>query len=393
MDSIYLDHNATTPVDPEVVSAMVPYLGKTFGNASSVHHYGRDAKVALENAREQVADFIHCDPAELFFTSGGTESDNIAVLGTVFQMQARKNHVVVGATEHHAVLEPAEWLHHKHDFRFDRLPVDREGFASANSLDELISENTALVSVMHANNETGTIQDLSALTAVCRNKGVLFHTDAVQSIGKIPVDVRRLGVDMLSLTGHKIYGPKGAGALYIRSGVKISPLFYGGSHEKKRRPGTENIAGIVGLAKSLEIAGKKMNDDATRLGALADYFIERITAAIPYTHLNSPRKNRIPQTVNLSFAGAEGESIVLSLDMEGIAVSSGSACTSGATEPSHVLVAMGIDRIVAQGAVRFSLGRSTTKDQVDHVLQVLPPIIERLRAMSPVSPAARAGRG
>lgn len=393
MDSIYLDHNATTPVDPEVVSAMLPYLGKTFGNASSVHHFGRDAKVALENAREQVAAFIHCDPAELFFTSGGTESDNIAVLGTAFQLQPKKNHVVVGSTEHHAVLEPAEWLHHKHQFRFDRLSVDSEGFASTESLDELISENTALVSVMHANNETGTIQDLAVLTSVCRNKGVLFHTDAVQSIGKIPVDVRSLGVDMLSLTGHKIYGPKGAGALYIRSGVKISPLFYGGSHEKKRRPGTENIAGIVGLAKSLEIACKKMNDDATRLGTLADYFIDRVSSAIPHTHLNSPRRNRIPQTVNLSFAGAEGESIVLSLDMEGIAVSSGSACTSGATEPSHVLVAMGIDRIVAQGAVRFSLGRSTTKDQLDRVLQVLPPIIERLRAMSPISPAARASRG
>ena len=393
MDSIYLDHNATTPVDPEVVSAMLPYLGKTFGNASSVHHFGRDAKVALENAREQVAAFIHCDPAELFFTSGGTESDNIAVLGTAFQLQPKKNHVVVGSTEHHAVLEPAEWLHHKHQFRFDRLSVDSEGFASTESLDELISENTALVSVMHANNETGTIQDLEVLTSVCRNKGVLFHTDAVQSIGKIPVDVRSLGVDMLSLTGHKIYGPKGAGALYIRSGVKISPLFYGGSHEKKRRPGTENIAGIVGLAKSLEIACKKMNDDATRLGTLADYFIDRVSSAIPHTHLNSPRKNRIPQTVNLSFAGAEGESIVLSLDIEGIAVSSGSACTSGATEPSHVLVAMGIDRIVAQGAVRFSLGRSTTKDQLDRVLQVLPPIIERLRAMSPISPAARASRG
>ena len=393
MDSIYLDHNATTPVDLEVVSAMVPYLGKTFGNASSVHHFGRDAKVALENAREQVAAFIHCDPAELFFTSGGTESDNIAVLGTAFQLQPKKNHVVVGSTEHHAVLEPAEWLHHKHQFRFDRLSVDSEGFAFTESLDELISENTALVSVMHANNETGTIQDLEVLTSVCRNKGVLFHTDAVQSIGKIPVDVRSLGVDMLSLTGHKIYGPKGAGALYIRSGVKISPLFYGGSHEKKRRPGTENIAGIVGLAKSLEIACKKMNDDATRLGTLADYFIDRVSSAIPHTHLNSPRKNRIPQTVNLSFAGAEGESIVLSLDIEGIAVSSGSACTSGATEPSHVLVAMGIDRIVAQGAVRFSLGRSTTKDQLDRVLQVLPPIIERLRAMSPISPAARASRG
>jgi cysteine desulfurase len=392
MDPIYLDHNATTPVDPEVVEAMRPYFGGRFGNASSVHHFGRDAKVALENAREQVAAFINCEPSELFFTSGGTESDNLAVLGTAFQLQSKKNHVIVGATEHHAVLEPAEWLHHKHDFGFDLLPVDRDGFVSADVLSSLLREQTSLVSIMHANNETGTIQDIAALTAVCRDRNVLFHTDAVQSIGKVPVDVRKLGVDLLSLTGHKIYGPKGAGALFIRQGVKITPLFYGGSHEKKRRPGTENIPGIVGLAKTLEIAGKKMEDDARRLGSLADYFISAVTAAIPHTHLNSPRQNRIPQTINLAFAGAEGESIVLSLDMEGIAVSSGSACTSGATEPSHVLVAMGIDRIVAQGAVRFSLGRSTTKDQIDRVLQALPPIIARLRAMSPISPQARAER-
>lgn len=390
MESIYLDHNATTPVDPEVVDAMRPYFGDRFGNASSVHQYGRDAKVALETAREQVAEFIHCEPSELFFTSGGTESDNIAVLGTAFQWQTKKNHIIVGSTEHHAVLEPAEWLHQKHGFAFDKLAVDREGRASAETLRGLLTEQTCLVSVMHANNETGTIQDLAALTAVCREKRVLFHTDAVQSVGKVPVDVKTLGVDLLSLTGHKIYGPKGAGALFVRQGIKINPLFYGGSHEKKRRPGTENVAGIVGLAKSLEVAGRKMAEDASRLGSLADYFTDAVVSCIPHTSINSPRTNRIPQTVNLSFAGAEGESIVLSLDMEGISVSSGSACTSGATEPSHVLVGMGIDRIVAQGAVRFSLGRPTTKEQLDRVLKVLPPIIERLRAMSPVSPQARA---
>ena len=390
MESIYLDHNATTPVDSEVAEAMRPYFCENFGNSSSVHQFGRDAKVSLETAREKIAAFINCEPSELFFTSGGTESDNIAVLGTAFQWQTKKNHVIVGSSEHHAVLEPAEWLHHKHGFAFDKLSVDREGRVSANTLKWLITDQTSLVSVMHANNETGTIQELNELTSVCREKNILFHTDAVQSIGKIPVDVKKLGVDMLSLTGHKIYGPKGAGALFIRQGIKISPLFYGGSHEKKRRPGTENIACIVGLAKALEIAGKKMEDDAQRLGSLADYFIDTVASRIPHTSINSPRNNRIPQTINLSFAGAEGESIVLSLDMEGIAVSSGSACTSGATEPSHVLVAMGIDRIVAQGAVRFSLGRSTTKDQIERVLNVLPSIIERLRAMSPVSPQSRA---
>ena len=389
LEPIYLDHNATTPVDPEVVEAMRPYFDGRFGNASSVHQFGRDAKVALESAREQIAAFINCEPSELYFTSGGTESDNIAVLGTAMQWQGKKNHVVVGGTEHHAVLEPAEWLSQRYGLKFDRLPVDREGFASPEALERLISDQTAIVSVMHANNETGTIQDIASLTAVTRKRGVLFHTDAVQSVGKISVDIKHLGVDMLSLTGHKIYGPKGSGALFVRQGVKISPLFHGGSHEKKRRPGTENVAGIVGLAKSLEIAGRRMAEDTAKLLSLSEHFTSNVLRAIPHTHLNGSRARRLPQTVSLSFAGAEGESIVLNLDIEGIAVSSGSACTSGATEPSHVLVAMGIDRIVAQGAVRFSLGRSTTREQIDYVLAKLPPIIERLRAMSPISPEAR----
>jgi cysteine desulfurase len=389
MEPIYLDHNATTPVEPGVVEAMLPYFYGRFGNASSVHQYGRDSKVALESAREQIAAFINCDPSELYFTSGGTESDNLAILGTARHWQGKKNHIIVAATEHHAVLEPAEWLNHKSGFGFDRLPVDREGQSSPDTLRQRISDQTAIVSVMHANNETGTIQDIAALSAVARERGVLFHTDAVQSVGKIPVDVKQLGVDMLSLTGHKIYGPKGSGALFVRQGIKLSPLFHGGSHERKRRPGTENVAGIVGLAKALEIAGLRMAEDAARLMDLSEYFASTILQTIPSTHFNGSRSNRLPQAVSLSFPGAEGESIVLSLDIEGIAVSSGSACTSGATEPSHVLVAMGIDRIVAQGAVRFSLGRTTTREQIDYVLAKLPPIIERLRAMSPVSPQAR----
>ncbi|MBI5267667.1 MAG: cysteine desulfurase, partial [candidate division Zixibacteria bacterium] len=329
MEPIYLDHNATTPVEPEVVAAMLPYLSGRFGNASSVHQYGRDAKVALESAREQIAAFINCEPSELYFTSGGTESDNLAILGTTMQWQGKKNHVVVGATEHHAVLEPAEWLHHKHSFRFDRLPVNRDGQSSPDALKQLLSDQTAVVSVMQANNETGAIQDITALSAVCRERGVLFHTDAVQAVGKIPVDVRKLGVDMLSLTGHKIYGPKGSGAMFVRQGIKLSPLFHGGSHEKKRRPGTENVAGIVGLAKALEIAGNRMAEDSARLMNLSDYFASTVLQTIPHTHFNGSRTNRLPQTVSLSFAGAEGESVVLNLDIEGIAVSSGSACTSG----------------------------------------------------------------
>jgi len=313
MEPIYLDHNATTPVDPEVLEAMLPYLGKHYGNASSVHRFGREAKVAL-----------------------------------------------------------------------DLLPVNREGIASPDRLEELVTEETALVSVMHANNETGAIQDIASLAEVAHAKGTLFHTDAVQSTGKIEVDVKAMGVDLLSLTGHKIYGPKGTGALFIRQGVKVAPLFHGGSHEKKMRPGTENVAGAVGLAKALEIAGQRRDADFQRLTELADYFIGQILQHIADTTLNGPRLNRIPPTVNISFKGVEGESIVMALDLEGVAVSSGSACTSGTTEPSHVLTAMGIPKVLAQGAVRFSLGRSTTREQLDYVLEKLPPIVERLRALSPI---------
>ncbi|MCP4685924.1 MAG: cysteine desulfurase [bacterium] len=389
MDRIYLDHNATTPVDPEVVEAMLPYLAEGFGNASSVHSFGRDAKVALENAREQIAAFIGCEPSEFYFTSGGTESDNLAVQGVARNLRLRKNHLIVGATEHHAVLEPAEHLAHREDFKLDILPVDNDGFASPERLASLVNDKTALVSVMHGNNETGTVQDIAALTAVTRKKNILFHTDAVQSVGKVKVNVKNLGVDLLSLTAHKIYGPKGIGGLFIRSGVKLAPLFYGGSHEKKRRPGTESVAGAVALAKTLEIAGLLMEPDFTRLKELADYFIDKVTSLIPDVVLNGPEENRVPQTVNLSFAGIEGESILLSLDIEGIACSSGSACTSGATEPSHVLVAMDKPKIEAQGAIRFSLGRSTTREQLDYVIEKLPPVVERLRAMSPVYQKAK----
>jgi len=384
MEQIYLDHNATTPVDPEVADIMSRYFVKEFGNASSVHNFGRNAKVALENAREQIAAFINCEPSELYFTSGGTESDNIAVLGTTYQYKKRKNHLIVGSTEHHAVFEPAEFLHEKENWDLDFLPVNTEGFCTASDLEELLTDKTALVSVMHANNETGTIQDIKTLAQIANSQKVLFHTDAVQSIGKITVDVKELGVDMLSLTAHKIYGPKGIGALFIRQGVKIAPLFYGGSHEKKRRPGTENVAGAVGLARALEIAGKKMEQDHKKLSELSDYFIDKVSSSIADIMFNGSREKRIPQTVNLSFVGIEGESILLSLDLEGIACSSGSACTSGSTGPSHVLTAMGKPKIEAQGAIRISLGRSTTVEQLDYVVEKLIPIIERLRSLSPV---------
>lgn len=390
MEAIYLDHNATTPVDPEVVEAMVPYLLRGFGNASSVHRFGRDAKVALENSREQIAAFINCQPSELIFTSGGTESDNMAVLGTAYHLKGRKNHIIIGATEHHAVLESAEHLHHKEGFDLSLLPVDHEGYSTPAQLGALMNDHTALVSVMHANNETGVIQDIPALANVAHDKGVLFHTDAVQSVGKIKVDVKALAVDMLSLTGHKIYGAKGTGVLFVRAGLKIEPLLYGGSHEKRRRPGTENVAGAVGLAKALEIAGKRMEQDEQRIGELTEYFVTAVLTRISDTCLNGPRTGRLPQTANISFVGLEGEPIIVSLDIDGVAVASGSACTSGATEPSHVLTAMEIEPRVARGAIRFSLGRSTTREQLDYVLKVLPPTIERLRSLRPKREQTRA---
>ncbi len=384
MDPIYLDHNATTPVDTQVVDAMIPYMSQNFGNASSVHNFGRDAKVALENAREIVASHINCEPTELYFTSGGTESDNIAILGTAEKYKHKKNHLMVGATEHHAVLETAEYLHKKNGFELDVIPVDKDGFISADSINELITDKTFLTSIMLANNETGTIQNLIPLVGAVQTKRALFHTDAVQAIGKIKVDVKELGVDLLSLTAHKIYGPKGIGALFVKQGVRLEPLFYGGSHEKKRRPGTENIAGAVGLAKTLEIAQSRMEADHKLLTELSDYFILKVQSVLPDVYLNGPKENRIPQTVNLSFQGAEGESLLLGLDLKGIAVSSGSACTSGATEPSHVLQAMGIDKVISQGAIRFSMGRSTTKEQLDYVISVLPEVVNRLRELSPI---------
>ncbi len=384
MEPIYLDYNATTPVDPEVVEAMLPYLNSAFGNASSAHGLGREAKVALEEAREQVAAFINCRPAELYFTSGGTESDNLAILGAAYACRTARRHLIIGATEHHAVLEPAEYLHHSHGFSLVRLPVDREGFASPDELRDLLHKDTALVSVMHANNETGTVQNLAPLAEITHQQKALFHTDAVQATGKIPVDVGVLNVDLLSLTAHKIYGPKGIGALFIRRGVDIAPLFYGGSHERRRRPGTENVAGAVGLARTLEIAAQRRGSDYQRHTQLAEYFISTVMERIPRVHLNGPRKNRVPATMNLSFEGVEGESVVMALDLERIAVSSGSACTSGATEPSHVLTAMGIPAVIAQGAVRFSMGRPTTRPQLDDVIEKLVPIIERLRSISPV---------
>lgn len=384
MKQIYLDNNATTPVDERVLEVMLPYLKGMYGNPSSVHFFGREAKAAMENAREQVARFINADPSEIYFTSGGTESDNIALKGSAFLQKDKRNHVIVSSIEHHAILESANYLE-KEGFKVDYLGVDHDGFVSADELKEKINNKTAIVSIMQANNEVGTIQDIPSFSAIAKEAGAIFHTDAVQAAGKIKIDVDELGADMLSISGHKVYGPKGIGIIYIRKGKRITPLFHGGHHEKKRRAGTENIPGIVALGTALELAESLREADHKRLDELAEFFIDGVKQAVPNVYMNGPRNNnRVPSTVNLSFEYIEGESIILSLDMKGIAVASGSACTSGSLSASHVLTAMSVPVELAQGSIRFSMGRFTSKEDLEYTISVLPEIVEKLRSMSPL---------
>jgi len=380
---IYLDHNATTPVHPEVLEAMLPFYKDGFGNASSIHSFGREAKVALEESREKVAKFLNADPLEIYFTSGGTESDNLAVKGVAWANKKKGNHIITSQIEHHAVLESCKFLE-KEGYEITYLPVDKYGLVDHDELKKSIKKETVLVSIMHANNEMGTIQPIAELAGLAKEKGVYFHTDAVQSTGKMKIDVNELNVDMLSLSAHKFYGPKGVGALYIRRGVRLTPLAHGGHHEKSRRAGTENVPGIVGLAKALEIAHSDMQEEERRLKSLTETFFKKVTERIPDVFLNGHPVLRIPNTLNLSFKGVEGESIILNLDLKGIGVASGSACTSGSLEPSHVLSAMDVPGDLAQSSLRFSFGRSNSIDDVDYVVQLLPEIISKLRAMSPI---------
>jgi len=381
METIYLDYNSTTPVDPEVAEVMNRATLENFGNPSSVHRLGQKAKTAIESSREKAASLLGVKPSEIYFTSGGTEADNLALKGVAYALKDKGRHIITSKIEHHAILESAHYLE-KNGFEITWLDCDREGIVSADSLRQAVRSDTILASIMTANNETGAIQPIAEMAAVCREKGVLFHTDAVQAVGKIPVKIESPGVDMLSLSAHKFYGPKGIGALFIRSGTPLVPILHGGSHERKKRAGTESTVGIIGLAKALEIAVDRVESEHRRLGELAGYFINGINEKIDDVYLNGPVENRVPATVNLSFKGVEGEAVILSLDMKGIAVSSGSACTSGSLRVSHVLEAMNIDPLLAQGSIRFSLGRFTTKEHIDYTLEVLPEIIERLRKMS-----------
>ena len=380
---IYLDHNATTPVYPEVLEAMLPFYKEGFGNASSIHSFGREAKVALEESREKISKLLNADPLEIYFTSGGTESDNLAVKGIAWANRKKGNHIITSKIEHHAILESCKYLE-REGFEVTYLPVDKYGLVAPDELKKNIKKETILVSIMHANNEVGTIEPIPELSKIARENGVYFHTDAVQSTGKIKIDVNSLGVDLLSLSAHKFYGPKGVGAIYIKRGVRLTPLAHGGHHEKARRAGTENVPGIVGLTKALEIANRDMEKQDKRLKNLSERFFEKIKEQISDVYLNGHPELRIPNTLNLSFKGVEGESIILSLDLKGIAVASGSACTSGTLEPSHVLSAMGVPPDLAQSSLRFSFGRSNTFDDIDYVVEVLPEIVSRLRAMSPI---------
>lgn len=382
MKKVYLDHNATTPVHPEVFEAMKPYFTETFGNPSSVHEFGRKGRVAIEKARQQIASLINCAPEEIIFTSGGTESDNTAIKGAAWANINKGKHLITSAVEHHAVLESCNHMI-DHGFEVTVLKPDGHGFISPGDLQKAIRPDTVLVTIIHANNETGTIQDIPALAEVARQSDVLFHTDAVQSTGKIPYKIDELGVDMLSVSGHKLYGPKGIGLLYIRRGTDLHKFSHGGSHENRRRAGTENVPGIIGLAKAFEIAWRDMQSETVRLKRMTDNFIAGVQDRIDNIHIIGDLTRKVPNTVNIAFEAVEGESIVLSLDMKGIAVSSGSACSSGAVEPSHVVLAHGIRPDLAQGSIRFSFGRYSEENDIDYVLDILEKEIARLRSISP----------
>jgi cysteine desulfurase len=382
---IYLDHNATTPVDPPAAAAMMRALHDLFGNASSVHYYGQQAKAAIDDARSAVAALIGAEPAEVIFTSGGTEADNFAIRGAAeaLELTGRK-HLITSGIEHEAVLNTFKALA-KRGWRTTVLPVDARGIVSVDRVREAMTDDTALVSVMHANNEIGTIQPIAELATVAHSRGALFHTDAVQSAGKIPVNVRALGVDLLAVSAHKFYGPKGIGALWAKRGVRLSPFLSGGKQERNRRAGTENVPGAIGMGVAATRALKKMDAEAARLAALRDRLEHGILSSVPNTDVNGARDARVPNTTNISFDRIEAESLLIALDLEGVAVSTGSACSSGTLEPSHVLKAMGLSSHRAQNSIRFSLGESNTEEQIDHVISILPRIVSKLRSLSAVA--------
>ena len=383
MRRIYLDHAATTPTHPEVVKAMLPYLTDAFGNPSSIHSYGQEAKGAIEEARTKVAELIGARSEEIIFTSGGTEADNFALKGVAYANEHKGNHIITTPIEHHAVMEACKFLERR-GFRITYLSVDEHGLVDPQDVKKAITDKTVLISVIHASNEVGTIEPISKIGKMAKEAEIYFHTDAVQAVGHIPVNVDELKVDLLSISAHKLYGPKGVGALYVRKGTRLVPLIQGGGQENRRRAGTENVPAIVGLGKAIELAGQTMNRETEWLSYLRDKLIEGLVERIDNIRLNGHPRKRLPNNVNVSVDFVEGESILLNLDLEGICASTGSACSSSSLEPSHVLLALGLSPEQAHGSLRFTFGRENTEEDMERVLEVLPGIVAKLRAMSPL---------
>jgi len=383
MKPIYLDYAATTPADPAVVQAMIPYFHDAFGNPSAIYSYGQEAKSAIEKARSTIASLIGARDEEIVFTSGGTEADNYTLKGVAFANQKKGNHIITSAIEHHAVLESCKFLS-KIGFKITYVPVDKYGLVDPDQVKKAITDKTILISVMHANNEVGTIQPIAEISRIAREAGVYLHTDAVQTAGHIPTDVNELGVDLLSISAHKLYGPKGVGALYIRKGTKLMTFMHGGGQERGRRASTENVPGIVGFGQAAELAKQTLKTEMGRVTTLRDILITGILNKIDRIHLNGHPVKRLPNNVNISVEFVEGESMCLNMDMAGICASTGSACSSASLEASHVLLAMGLDPVQAHGSLRFTLGKWTTEEEINKVLEVLPRIITKLRAMSPL---------
>jgi cysteine desulfurase len=384
MMRVYFDNAATTRVDPDVLKAMTPYFTGEFGNASSLHSFGRETAKALRAARESVAALINADPDEIIFTAGGTESDNIALKGVAFRNRGKNGHIITSRIEHPAVLETCSHLEKHHGIKVTYVPVDRDGIVDVGKLACAISPETLLVSIMHANNEIGTIEPVGDIGKIAKEHGVPFHTDAVQSVGKVPIDVRRMNIDMLSLSSHKIHGPKGVGALYVRKGLELEPLVHGGGHEGGIRSGTENIPGIAGLGKACELLRARMEGDISHMTSVRDRIISGVLENIDESYLNGHPVKRLPNNASFRFSAIEGESLVLSLDAKGIAASTGSACSSKKLEPSHVLRAIGLSEIESHGSLRVTLSRESTEKEADYFTGELPPIVARLRSISPL---------
>jgi len=388
---IYMDHAATTPVRKEVFDEMMPYFSEYYGNPSSIYHLSNFSKIAIDKARERVAKAINAEKNEIYFTVGGTESDNWALKGIASKLRDKGNHIITSKIEHHAILHTCEYLE-KLGFEVTYLNVDEYGMISLDELEKSIKDNTILISIMFANNEIGTIQPIKEIGSIAKKHNVIFHTDAVQAVGSLPIDVKAMNIDLLSMSAHKLYGPKGVGALYVRKGIKLDPLIHGGAQERNKRAGTENVPGIVGLGKAIELAYSELEENTAKLIELRDYMIKNIQNRIPDVRLNGHPTKRLPGNVNMCFRYIEGESLLLSLDMYKIEASSGSACTSGSLDPSHVLLAIGLPHEIAHGSLRLSLGIKNTKEEVDFVVEKLVTIVDRLRQMSPLYEKTQEGK-